>query len=101
MAKISEAVLRARIKEGMRLLALREGAGIPPRRKRTIKVGPTVLVKFGSPQARDSAFAMIGREAPLDIFRRSGVHIHGEWRVATWAGFVAFFALCFWLYHWK
>ncbi len=28
--------------------------------------------------ANDNVFAMIGREAPLDFFRRSGIPIHGE-----------------------
>ena len=27
----------------------------------------------------DSVFPMIGREAPLDFFRKSGVHIRGDW----------------------
>ena len=31
----------------------------------------------------DVVFAMIGREAPLDFFRRSGIPIRGEWRAAT------------------
>lgn len=49
----------------------------------------------------DAVFAMIGRDAPLDFFRRSGVPIRGEWRARTWAGCLAFVAFCFWLYHWK
>ena len=32
----------------------------------------------------DVVFTMIGREAPLDFFRRSGIPIRGEWRLATW-----------------
>lgn len=49
----------------------------------------------------DAVFAMIGRAAPLDFFRRSGVAIAGEWRASTWAGFLAFFAFCWFLYLWK
>jgi ferredoxin len=49
----------------------------------------------------DVVFAMIGREAPLDFFRRSGIPIRGEWRAPTWVGFVAFFAFCFFVYAWK
>lgn len=49
----------------------------------------------------DVVFAMIGREAPLDFFRRSGIPIRGEWRPATWAGFLSFFALCCFVYTWK
>ena len=32
----------------------------------------------------DVVFAMIGREAPLDFFRRSGIPIRGEWRPLTY-----------------
>jgi thioredoxin reductase/ferredoxin len=49
----------------------------------------------------DAVFAMIGREAPLPFFRRSGVAIQGEWRPATWAAFAAFFAFCVFIYLWK
>ena len=49
----------------------------------------------------DVVFTMIGREAPLDFFRRSGIKIHGEWSVATWAGFLSFFLFCIFLYNWK
>lgn len=49
----------------------------------------------------DAVFAMIGREAPLDFFRRSGVRIAGERDLGWWATLAAFFAFCFWLYHWK
>jgi NosR/NirI family transcriptional regulator, nitrous oxide reductase regulator len=49
----------------------------------------------------DVVFAMIGREAPLDFFRRSGIPIRGEWRAVTYASFAAFFAFCVFLYSWK
>ena len=49
----------------------------------------------------DVVFSMIGREAPLDFFRKSGVHIHGEWRTRTWVGLIVMLLLCFWIYHWK
>lgn len=57
----------------------------------------------GGPQAlaNDVVFTMIGREAPLDFFRRSQVPITGEWRASTWVGFTLFFALCWWVYNWK
>jgi len=51
--------------------------------------------------ANDVVFSMIGREAPLDFFRRSGIPIRGEWRAATWIAFVAFLLFCVVLYHWK
>ncbi|MEA2736598.1 MAG: NosR/NirI family transcriptional regulator, nitrous oxide reductase regulator, partial [Humisphaera sp.] len=49
----------------------------------------------------DAVFTMIGREPPLEFFRKSGVKIRGEWRVANIVGLVAFVLFCFWLYHWK
>jgi NosR/NirI family transcriptional regulator, nitrous oxide reductase regulator len=49
----------------------------------------------------DVVFVMIGREAPLDFFRRSKIAIRGEWNVKTWASFILFFAFCVFLYHFK
>ena len=49
----------------------------------------------------DAVFVMIGREAPLGFFRRSGIPITGEWRRKTWIGFLCFFAFCLFVYHWK
>ena len=46
----------------------------------------------------DQVFAMIGREAPLDFFRRSGLPIHGEygWGMRSWLiGFVIFAILIY------
>lgn len=49
----------------------------------------------------DVVFSMIGREAPLDFFRRSGIGIRGEWTAKTYAGFAAFFLFCIFIYLWK
>ncbi len=49
----------------------------------------------------DVVFSMIGREAPLDFFRRSGVRIRGELSRGAWAGFAAFLVFCTALYNWK
>jgi NosR/NirI family nitrous oxide reductase transcriptional regulator len=49
----------------------------------------------------DAVFPMIGREAPLGFFRRSGVPITGEIRPWGWASLAAFVVFCTWLYHWK
>lgn len=46
-------------------------------------------------------FTMLGREAPLEFFRRSGIPIRGEWKPSTWAAFIAFFLFCVFLYNWK
>jgi len=49
----------------------------------------------------DAVFTMLGREAPLEFFRRSRIPILGEWRAATWLAFTAFFLFCVFLYNWK
>jgi thioredoxin reductase/polyferredoxin len=49
----------------------------------------------------DAVFAMIGREPPLDFFRRSKIPIRGEWRSGTVAAFAVFVAFCVFLYNWK
>jgi NosR/NirI family nitrous oxide reductase transcriptional regulator len=49
----------------------------------------------------DAVFSMIGREPPLDFFRRSGVEITGERTPKWWLTISAMFLLCFWMYHWK
>jgi ferredoxin len=49
----------------------------------------------------DVVFTMIGREAPLDFFRRSGVRIAGEWTKKTYLSFIAFVLFCVALYNWK
>ena len=49
----------------------------------------------------DVVFTMLGREAPLEFFRRSGIPIRGEWKPATYASFAAFFLFCVFLYNWK
>ena len=49
----------------------------------------------------DVVFTMIGRKAPLDFFRRSGIPIRGEWTLRRGAAFAAFLAFCVFLYNWK
>jgi len=49
----------------------------------------------------DLVFTLIGREPPLDFFRRSGVKVTGDWSPASWAGLGVFLLFCVWLYHWK
>jgi len=49
----------------------------------------------------DVVFTMLGREAPLDFFRRSRIAIRGEWSAKTWALFLMWFAFCSFLYIWK
>jgi thioredoxin reductase/NAD-dependent dihydropyrimidine dehydrogenase PreA subunit len=49
----------------------------------------------------DVVFTMLGREAPLDFFRRSGIAIRGEWTATTWLTFLSFLAFCIFVYNWK
>ncbi len=49
----------------------------------------------------EAVFTMIGREAPLDFFRRSGVPIRGEWRLSSYVSFALVLALMTFIYHWK
>ena len=49
----------------------------------------------------DSVFTMIGREPPLDFFRKSGVNIRNERNAAFWLTLGAFVLFCVWMYHWK
>ncbi len=49
----------------------------------------------------DAVFSMIGREAPLDFFRRSGVKIRGETRGLEWIPLAIFFAVIWFIYDWK
>jgi thioredoxin reductase/ferredoxin len=69
-------------------------------------------IEADAAQVRDSAgalrrveaqvvFTMLGRAAPLEFFRRSGVPIRGEWRTSTKLSFAAVLAFCVALYLWK
>lgn len=49
----------------------------------------------------DAVFTMIGREAPLDFFRRNGISITGEMRTKQWIGFGLFVLFCVFVYNWK
>jgi NosR/NirI family nitrous oxide reductase transcriptional regulator len=49
----------------------------------------------------DAVFALIGRAAPLDFFRKSGINVSGETRPLGWLLFALFFAFTIFLYNWK
>jgi NosR/NirI family nitrous oxide reductase transcriptional regulator len=67
--------------------------------------GDAVAVKDESGEssrfANDAVFSMIGREAPLEFFRRSGVAIRGEMSRWQWLGLGLFATLCTLIYNWK
>ena len=71
---------------------------------KAIEENEVVLEDAGKQEVRipnDAVFSMIGREAPLEFFRRSGVAIRGEMRPRNWAGLALFTALCAFVYNWK
>ena len=49
----------------------------------------------------DAVFPMIGREPPLDFFRKSGIPILGEMTRAKWKAFIGFLVFCTVMYVWK
>lgn len=49
----------------------------------------------------DVVFTMIGREAPLEFLRRSGLKITGEMYARQWIGFGLFVLFCAFVYNWK
>lgn len=49
----------------------------------------------------DAVFSMIGREPPLDFFRRSGVRVQGEWTLGNLVAMGFFLLFCVWMYLWK
>jgi ferredoxin len=51
--------------------------------------------------ANDYVFSMIGREAPLDFFRRNGITISGDWTKKSWITATLAVVFGLWLYHWK
>ena len=49
----------------------------------------------------DAVFTMIGREPPLDFFRKSGVPINGERSTKWWVTVVLSVLIFTFIYHWK
>jgi thioredoxin reductase/ferredoxin len=61
----------------------------------------SVELTNGEQIPNDAVFAMLGREAPLDFFRRAGVRIRGETRGLQWVGIALFFLAALLVYDWK
>jgi ferredoxin len=49
----------------------------------------------------DVVFTMIGREAPLNFFRASGIPIRGEGTIKGWLAFASLLFFCMFIYTWK
>ena len=80
-------------------IELRLGTRVREIREREVELADA----DGKPEAvaNDVVFAMIGREAPLDFFRRSGLAMAGEMTPRRWLSLAAFLLFCSWLYNWK
>ena len=49
----------------------------------------------------DAVLTLIGREPPLEFFRRSGIGVTGDWTPKVWAGLIGFFLAFMVFYHWQ
>ncbi len=80
-------------------ITLRLGTRLQGIRERDV----TLARADGAPETipNDVVFAMIGREPPLDFFRRSGIRIAGEMTPGRWTAMGLFLLFCAWLYNWK
>ncbi len=75
-----------------------------PSEVREIRPGEVVLTdenKAPVTLPNDVVFSMIGREAPLDFLRRSGLRIANETSPLGWALLGLFFLFCTFVYTWK
>jgi ferredoxin len=73
-------------------------------RVREIREGEVVLAGRGGETETlrsDAVFSMVGRLAPLEFFRRSGIRIAGEMTAKRWAALSLFLLFCAWLHDWK
>lgn len=63
----------------------------------------TVRGNFGEATSHenDAVLSLIGREAPLDFFRRSKIEIRGESSPAGWLSLIGFLIFVIALYDWK
>ncbi len=71
---------------------------------RSISIGSVTLKNAAGKDLtipNDVVFSMIGREAPLEFFRRSGIRILGEKTSRTWAALSAFTLFILLVYVWK
>jgi NosR/NirI family nitrous oxide reductase transcriptional regulator len=68
------------------------------------EIRPEEVVLSGASEEtlhNDVVFLMLGREAPLEFFRRSGIRIAGEMGPGRWVALSFFVLFCAWLYNWK
>jgi thioredoxin reductase/Fe-S-cluster-containing hydrogenase component 2 len=66
--------------------------------------GPVQLVDEAGEDcelANDYVYTLIGRAPPLDFFRKSDIHVSGDWTTKSWIGLIGFLGLMVFLYHLK
>ena len=61
----------------------------------------SVIFKEGDSVEADHVFTLIGREAPLDFFRRSKLKVAGDKNLKWWLTLLLGLAIGTWIYHWK
>lgn len=70
--------------------------------RRIARITPSeVELEGGERLPADTVLSLIGREAPLDFFRRSGIALQGERSHGAWTGVTAFFIAATVLYAMK
>ena len=68
---------------------------------RVASISPDAVHLDSGAIAASTVFVMIGRQAPLEFLRRSGLRIRGEWNARRWALLSALLLAAFFVYHWK
>lgn len=51
--------------------------------------------------ANDVVYTLIGREPPLDFFRKSKIPVTGDWTPKVWGSLIGFFIAFMVFYHWQ
>lgn len=76
---------------------------IPQSKVKSIRDAEVVLTTPDGDKTfpNDAVFSMIGREAPLDFFRKSGVKIHGDRGTRWWVTLILSVLAFTFVYHWK
>jgi len=102
-----ETFTRAKPKNREKLLALETQGKVKILRSSTVKYINDKTVSISNKRGdvveleNDDVLALIGREAPLKFFRKSGIDIKGESRPLGWLFFAVFFIFIIGLYDWK
>lgn len=91
-----EALSKVRGKGGIELMLATQVASIA---EREVVLRDEKKVERRLPN--DAVYTLIGREAPLEFFRKSGVPIQGEWTVRSFVSLALILLAAVFVYHWK